>query len=172
MWTAGNRKDYERKGLRYPSDQTDGEWALARRFVCGGKYATSEWETRLRAVLDGVLYVLTTGCQLPEDFPPRSTVHAWFVRWHCDGVLDRLHFALYVQARELAGKEASPTAAIVDSQSVKNAEKGVALTRTATTRPRRSRARSATPLSTLWARCSPSRSRRPMSRIAMACCRC
>ena len=155
MWTARNRKNYERKGLRYPSDQTDGEWALARPCVCVGKYATAEWETRLRSVLDGVLYVLTTGCQwrqLPRDFPPRSTVHAWFVRWHCDGVLDRLHFALYIRARELAGKEASPTAAIVDSQSVKSAEKGaLALTPTATMRPRRSRARSATPLSTLWA---------------------
>jgi transposase len=155
MWTVGNRQDYERKGLRYPSDQTDEEWALARPFLAVGKYATTERETRLRDVLDAVLYVLTTGCQwrqLPKDFPPRSTVHAWFVRWHCDGVLDRLHFALYVQARELTGKEASPTAAIVDSQSVKSAEKGaLASTRTATTRARRSRARSATPSSTLWA---------------------
>jgi transposase len=61
---------------------------------------------------------------LPKDFPPRSTVHDWFVRWHCDGVLERVHLALYQQVRELAGKEASPTAAIVDSQSVKSAEKG------------------------------------------------
>jgi transposase len=127
MWTAQNRRDYERQGLRYPSDQTDAEWALARPFIAVGKFATPESEARLRAVLDGVLYVLTTGCQWrqsPKDFPPRSTVHGWFVRWHCDGVLDRLHTALYRQARELAGKEASPSVAVVDSQSVKSAENG------------------------------------------------
>jgi transposase len=155
MWTGQNRRDYERKGLRYPSDQTDAEWALAKPFIAVGKFATPEWEARLRAVLDAVLYVLTTGCQwrqLPKDFPPRSTVHGWFVRWHCDGVLDRLHTALYRQARELAGKDASPTAAIVDSQSVRSAEKGaLESTRTAMTPARRSKARSAMPLSTRWA---------------------
>src|SRR5215212_7919084 len=91
-----------------------------------------------------------------EDLPPRSTVHGWFVRWHCDGVLDRLHFALYQQVRELEGRHASPTAAIVDSQSVKSAEKGGGTsTQSATTRPRRSRARSATSSSTRWACTAP-----------------
>jgi transposase len=92
--------DYGREGLRYPSDQTDAEWALAKPFIAVGKFATTQWEARLRAVLDAVLYVLTTGCQwrqLPKDFPPRSTVHGWFVRSHCDGVLDRLRTALYRQ---------------------------------------------------------------------------
>jgi transposase len=110
---------------------------------------------RLREILNAVLYVLSTGCQwraLPRDLPPRSTVHGWFVRWHCDGVLDRLHFALYQQVRELEGRHASPTAAIVDSQSVKSAEKGGGLSiRSAMTRPRKSRARSATSSSTRWA---------------------
>jgi transposase len=105
--------------------------------------------------LNAVLYVLSTGCQwraLPRDLPPRSTVHGWFVRWHCDGVLDRLHFALYQQVRELEGRHASPTAAIVDSQSVKSAEKGGGLSiRSAMTRPRKSRARSVTSSSTRWA---------------------
>ena len=151
VWTAADRKDYDRRGLRYPSDQTDAEWALVRPFIVTGKYATPAWEVRLRAVLDAVLYVLTTGCQwrqLPKDFPPRSTVHDWFVRWHCDRVLERVHVALYQQARELAGKDASPTTAIVDSQSVKSAEKGGrASTRSATTRAKRSRARSGMPSS-------------------------
>jgi len=154
MWTQANRAQHDRKALRYPSDQTDAEWALAKPFIAVGKYATPEWEVRLRSILDAVLYVLTTGCQwrqLPKDFPPRSTVHEWFVRWHCSGALDRLHFALYQMARELAGKEASPTAAIVDSQSVKSAEKGGrASMRTATTRARKSKARSATPSSIRW----------------------
>jgi transposase len=155
MWTQENRVRHDRKGLRYPSDQTDAEWALAKPFIARGKYATPEWEARLRLILDAVLYVLTTGCQwrqLPKDFPPRSTVHEWFVRWHCSGALDRLHSALYQRARELAGKEASPTTAIVDSQSVKSAEKGGrGAIPPATTPARKSKARSATPSSIRWA---------------------
>ena len=81
----------------------------------------------MRAVVNGVMYVLSTGCQwryLPKDLPPRSTVHHYFGLWNYDGTLDRIHHALYVKCRELAGREASPTACIIDSQSVKSAEKG------------------------------------------------
>ena len=73
------------------------------------------------------MYVLSTGCQwryLPKDLPPRSTVYRYFLRWGIDGILDRIHHALYVKCREQAEREASPTAAIIDSQSVKSAEKG------------------------------------------------
>ena len=73
-----------------------------------------------------MFYVLGTGCQwraLPKDLPPRSTVQDDFVRWQWDGTLGRIHHALYVEAREMAGKEASPTTAIVNSQSVKGAER-------------------------------------------------
>jgi len=109
----------------------------------------------LREILNAVLSVLSPGCQgraLPRDLPPRSTVHGWVVRWHSDGVLDRLHFALSQQVRELEGRHASPPAAIVDSQSVKSAEKGGGLSiRSAMTRPRKSRARSVTSSSTRWA---------------------
>ena len=83
--------------------------------------------TDMRAVMNGVMYILSTGCQwryLPKDFPPRSTVHNYFVWWQCDRVLDRIHHALYVECRERAERDASPTAAIIDSQSVKGAEKG------------------------------------------------
>jgi transposase len=155
MWTAQTRIQYDRKGLRYPSDATDAEWELVRPFLVSSKHKSSPSPDRVRAILNGVLYVLSTGCQwraLPKDLPPRSTVHGWFVRWHCDGILDRLHFALYQQARELAGKDASPTAAIVDSQSVKSLEKGDGRSiRSAMTRARRSRARSGTPSSIRWA---------------------
>src|SRR5215210_9316068 len=99
-----------------------------------------------------VFSVLGTGCPwraLPKDLPPRSTVHDDFVRWPCDGTLGRLHHALYEQAREMVGKEASPTTALVDSQSVKGAERGAAgLIRWAVMRPRRSKGASATPLLT------------------------
>jgi transposase len=151
MWTAENRGHYDRAGLRYPSDLTDAEWDLVRPFLVEHTKAQTTSE-RLREILNAVLYVLSTGCQwraLPRDLPPRSTVHGWFVRWHCDGVLDRLHFALYQQVRDWEGRQASPTAAIVDSQSVRSAEKGgSASTRLAMMPPRRSRARSATSSST------------------------
>ncbi len=152
MWTAANTSQYARRGLRDPSDVTDAEWELVRPFLVSHTHKGSPSPERLRAILNGVPYVLSTGCQwraLPKDLQPRSTVHGWFVRRHCDGVLDRLHFALDQQARELAGKEASPTAAIVDSQSVKSLEKGaVGPTRSAMMRARRSRARSGTSSST------------------------
>src|SRR6516162_5483801 len=70
----------------------------------------------MRAVMDGVMYILSTGCQwryLPKDFPSYSTVHRYFVWWQCDGVLDRIHHALYVACREKAEREATPTAAII-----------------------------------------------------------
>ena len=94
------------------------------------------------------MYILSTGCQwaaLPKDLPPRSTVNDYLRRWDDDRTLDRLHHALYVQCRERAERAASPTAAIIDSQSVKGAEKGGARSiRAAMTRERRSRGRSAT----------------------------
>jgi transposase len=93
------------------------------------------------------MYILSTGCQwraIPKDLPPRSTLYDYFDLWSWDGTLDRIHHALYVECRERAEREASPTAAIVDSQSVKSAEKGGLTTRMATTRARRLRARSGT----------------------------
>src|SRR6267154_107990 len=82
---------------------------------------------------------------IPKDLPPRSTLYDYFDLWSWDGTLDRIHDALYAQCRQAASREASPTAAIIDSQSVKSAEKGdLRLIRRATTRARRSRARSGT----------------------------
>ena len=150
MWKAETRRTYDRKGLRYPSDVTDAEWELVRPFVDIPHRGSGQRRVDLREVLNAVFSILGTGCQwraLPKDLPPRSTVHDYFVRWQCDGTLRRLHHALYEQARERAGKEASPTTAIVDSQSVKGAERGGARSiRWATMRPRRSKGASATPL--------------------------
>jgi transposase len=152
MWTTENRRAYERSGLRYPSDLTDTEWALVAPLIRPAKHGGRRRTVDVRDVLNGIFYVLSTGCQwraLPKDLPPRSTVHEYLQLWDWDGTLVRLHHALFVQARELAGKEASPSVAIIDSQSVKSAEKGaLALTRRAMTPGRRSRARSATSWST------------------------
>jgi transposase len=148
VWTIENRCRYDRDHLRYPSDLTDAEWALIAPFIPSAKRGGRKREVDEREIVNGIMYVLSTGCQwraIPKDLPPRSTVHDYFSLWQWDGTLDRIHHALYVQCREQAGRDASPTVAIIDSQSVKSAEKGgPRSTRRATMRARRSRARSGT----------------------------
>src|ERR1700722_6440135 len=127
MWTLENRPRYDRSRLRYPSDLTDEEWALIGSLIPPAKKGGNKRTVDVRAVINGVMYILSTGCQwapLPKDLPPRSTVNDYLRRWDDDRTLDRIHHALYVKCRELAGREASPTVAIIDSQSVKSAEKG------------------------------------------------
>lgn len=145
MWNDETRPRYERKG-RYPSDLTDEEWALVAPHLPPPRQKSRRPSPAQRDVLNAMLYVLTTGCQwrqLPKDFPPRSTVHDYFIDWHGDGTLARVHHALYTQARLLEERKATPTLAIVDSQSVKSAEKGgPRSTLPATTRARKSRERS------------------------------
>jgi transposase len=148
MWTNENRARYDRRGLRYPSDLTDEEWALIGPLIPPAKRGGNKRTVDVREVVNAVMYLLGTGCQyraLPKDLPPRSTVYDYFAHWDADRTLDRIHHALYVQCRERAGREASPTVAIIDSQSAKSAEKGgPASTRTGMMRARRSRARSPT----------------------------
>ena len=157
MWTAEQRLAHDRAGLRYPSDLTDGEWALVEPFIPPAKRGGRRRTVDVREVLNAIFYVLAAGCRWrapPKDLPPRSTVHAYLTLWARDGTPRRLHHALFVQAREQAGKEASPSVAVIGSQSVKGAEKGAfASTRRATTRARRSRARSGTSWSTRSACC-------------------
>src|SRR5450631_778313 len=127
MWTSKNRARYKRDHLRYPSDVTDEEWAHIGPLIPPAKRGGRKREVEARDVVDGIMYVLSTGCQwryIPKDLPPRSTVYRYFCLWGYDGTLDRIHYALYEKCREQAGREASPTAAIIDSQSVKSAEKG------------------------------------------------
>jgi transposase len=152
MWTKANRGKYNRDGLRYPSDLTNAEWALVEPLIPPAKRGGRRRKVDVREVLNGLLYVLSTGCQwraVPKDLPPKSTLFSYFDLWNWDGTLDRIHQELYVKCREVMGREASPTAAIIDSQSVKSAEKGgVASTRAGTMQARRSRARSGISLST------------------------
>jgi len=147
VWTNENRGRYDRSKLRYPSDLTDDEWALVGPLIPAAKRGGNKRVVVEREIVNGVMYILSTGCQwaaLPKELPPRSTVNDYFRRWDEDGTLARIHHALYVKCRELAECEVSPTATIIDSQSVKSAEKGGArLIRTAMTRARRSKARSA-----------------------------
>jgi transposase len=151
MWTKENRAHYDRSRLRCPSDLTDGEWAHVGPLIPPAKRGGNRRHVDERQVVNGLMYILSTGCQwraVPKDLPPRSTLYDYFDRWSRDGTLDRIHDALYGKCRQAAAREASPTAAIIDSQSVKSAEKGGPRSiRPATTRARRSRARSATFLS-------------------------
>lgn len=148
MWTVENRARYDRSRLRYPSDLTHEEWALVGPQIPRAKRGGIKRSVDERAVVNGLMYVLSTGCQwraILKDLPPRSTVNHYFCRWQDDGTLDRLHHALYVLCREQADREASPTAAIIDSQSVKSAEKGgAALIRRASMAARKSRVRNGT----------------------------
>ena len=148
MWTAKNRPHCNRDKLCYPSDQTDEEWALVEPLIPPGKRGGGKRTVVMREVMNGVMYVLSTGCQwraIPKDLPPRSTLYDYFDLWSWDGTLERIHHALYVECREQEDREASPMAAIIDSQSVKSAEKGGrASIRMATMQKKGSRARSAT----------------------------
>jgi transposase len=152
MWDGASRRRHDRPGLRYPSDLTDAEWALIAPLIPPARRGGRPRSVDLRAVVEGLLYLLETGCQwrhLPKDFPPRSTVWAYFDLWSYDGTLARIHEALYVALREAEDRAASPSAAIIDSQTVKSAEKGgPARRKPAMTRARRPRASSATCWST------------------------
>jgi len=147
VWTNENRARYDRSQLRYPSDLTDAEFALVEPLIPPAKRGGNRRHVNIREVINGLMYILSTGCQwraISKDLPPRSTLHDYFDLWSWDGTLDRIHHALYVKCREQDLREASPTAAIIDSQSVKSAEKGGRRsTRRAMMQARRSRVRSA-----------------------------
>src|SRR5271170_6047440 len=127
MWTSKNRARYDRSKLRYPSDLTADECRLVEPLIPPVKTGGGKRTVIMREVVNGLMYILSTGCQwreIPKDLPPKSSVYDYFDLWAYDGTLERIHHALYEQCREQAQREASPTAAIIDSQSVKSAEKG------------------------------------------------
>lgn len=148
MWTSENRERYNRDHLRYPSDLTEEEWRLIEPLIPPAKRGGNKRHVNIREVLNGIMYVLSTGCQwryIPKDLPPRSTVHGYFDLWIYNGTLDRIHELLYEKCREQAQRNTEPSACIIDSQSVKSAEKGGAvLIRTGLMRANRSRARRGT----------------------------
>lgn len=146
MWTTEHRRAADRRGLRYPSDMTDAEWALVAPLIPAAKHGGRPRDVNLREVANAIFYVLSTGCQwaaLPKD--PKSTAHYYFMLWDWDRTPERIHEVLYAALREAAGREPSPAAAIIDSQSAKAAQKGARRSiRKASMRARRSRAASVT----------------------------
>jgi transposase len=122
--SKANREQFSH---RSPSDLTDQEWAILEPLIPKAKPGGRPRTVDMREVMNAILYVLRTGCQwraLPRDFAPWSTVWSYFRRWRISGEWERMHTTLREQVRVSLGREATPSAAIIDSQSVKTTEKG------------------------------------------------
>jgi transposase len=111
----------------YPSDLTDEQWALIERMIPPEKSGGRPRETDMREVMNGIFYLNRTGCAwraLPHDLPPWGTVWFYFWRFRNDGTLEQMHTVLREKTRRKEGRKRTPSAAIVDSQTVKTTEKG------------------------------------------------
>lgn len=126
-WNDTARVEHNRDALRYPSDLTDREWALVAPLLPLAKAGGRPRTTDLRAVVNAILYIASSGAQwrmLPRDFPPVSTVQGYFYAWRDGRLWQSINQLLVMASRELEGREASPTAGVIDSQSVKTTESG------------------------------------------------
>ena len=126
-WNDTARDQHNRDHLRYPSDLTDREWALIAPMLPAAKPGGRPRSTNLRDVVDAIQYIAVSGCQwrmLPKDFPPVSTVRGYFYSWRDQGLWYAINHLLVAATRELEGRDASPTAGVIDSQSVKTTEAG------------------------------------------------
>ena len=124
-WSRTTRKDYRRDGARYESDVTGKEWVIVEPMIPKQGRLGRPRQTDPHDVFNAIQYVLATRCQwraLPGDFPPHSTVMNYFCGWRDSGVFDRMMAALRGLARAEAGRRTEPTAAIIDSQSVKTTD--------------------------------------------------
>jgi transposase len=127
MWTPTTRRQHSRDHLRYGSDLSDAEWAIIAPFMPPPARTGRRREWSMREIINAIFYVLRAGCawrMLPKDFPPMTTVYGWFLRFRREGLFETINHHLVMSDRERQGREASPSAAVIDSQSVKTAEAG------------------------------------------------
>ena len=127
MWTSTTREHHRRRAARYQSDLTDGEWRLIEPHLPKPKRKGRPWRRPMREVVNAIFYVLRSGCpwrQMPTDLVPWSTAYRWFAAWRDACLFERINHALVMADRERVGRAASPSAAVLDSQSVKTTEAG------------------------------------------------
>ncbi|WEK52098.1 MAG: IS5 family transposase [Candidatus Kaistia colombiensis] len=127
VWTKTTRQQHERMVGRYASDLTDAEWALIAPFLPAASVLGRPRTTSMRAVMNALLYVLSTGCQwrsVPHDFPPRPPLQRYFYRWRDQGIWGRMNAHLVAMARQAQGRSMVPSVGIIDSQSVPTTQSG------------------------------------------------
>jgi transposase len=127
MWTETTRAQHNRDALRFASDLTDPEWAVLERHLPPAAAIGRPPSWPMREIANAIFYVLRGGIpwrMLPDCFPPRQTVYGWFAKWRDSGVWERINHYLVMLDRERVGRQASPSAAVIDSQSVKTTEAG------------------------------------------------
>jgi transposase len=127
MWTLTTRKYYSRPTTRYQTDMTEAEWRVIEPYLPPAKPTGRPRAWPMREIVNAIFYVLRGGIPwrlMPRDLPPWGTVYRWFAAWRDIGLFERINHALVMADRERVGREASPSAAIIDSQSVKTTEAG------------------------------------------------
>ena len=127
MWTPETRSQHDRDELRYSSDLTDAEWQVLKPFFPPPAQTGRHRAWPMREVVNAIFYVLRGGVpwrMLPEHFPPHQTTYRWFVRFRDTGLWETINHDLVMRDRERVGREANPSAAIIDTQSVKTTEAG------------------------------------------------
>ena len=127
MWTPTTREQHNRKSLRYQTDLTDAEWTVIEPYLPPAHSTGRPRSWPMREIVNGIFYVMRAGCPwrlLPSDLPPWGTIYRWFAAFRDDGCFEKINHALVMADRERAGRGASPTGAIIDSQSVKTTEAG------------------------------------------------
>lgn len=121
-WTEITRPKYRREGLRHASDTTGAEWSRIEPHLPSAARCGRARETKLRDVVDALFHIAQSGCQwrlLPKDFPPYSTIQRYFHAWRNNGAWQTANHILLMDVREASGRTASPSAGVIDSQSVK-----------------------------------------------------
>ena len=126
-WTGIARREHSREGLRYPSDMTEREWLLTAPFIPPAKTGGRRRTTDMREVVNALLYIASSGGawrMLPKCFAPVPTVRRYFYAWRNTGLFETINTVLVMNLREIEGREAHPSAGVIDSQSVKTTESG------------------------------------------------